>query len=148
MSDRSYRLFFGLTLLLALYFRVDYIVHGLIVLALLEGLTNTEATSFKEVALIRYARPDVYALCFVSRRLEIEVDGKRVPHTTCFVPSTPTPVSGMVVMVPSDEVLAVDMTVEEGLKFLVSGGVASPDNIKTRGMIGNSTCEESSNEAG
>ena len=40
MSDRSYRLFFGLALLLALYFRVDYVVHGLIALALLEGMTN------------------------------------------------------------------------------------------------------------
>jgi len=40
MSDRSYRLLFGLTLLLALYFQVHYLVYALIVLAVLEGLTN------------------------------------------------------------------------------------------------------------
>ena len=91
--------------------------------------------------------PYVDFLCY-EKRLVIEVDGNKVPHTTCFVPSTPTPVSGMVVMVPSEEVLAVDMTVEEGLKFLVSGGVASPSNIQTREKIGNRTSEESSNEAG
>lgn len=40
MSDRSYRLLFGLTLLLALYFQIHYVVYALILLAVLEGLTN------------------------------------------------------------------------------------------------------------
>ena len=40
MSDRSYRLLFGMTLLLALYFQIYYVVYALIALAVLEGLTN------------------------------------------------------------------------------------------------------------
>ena len=53
-------------------------------------------------------------------------------HQAVFIPSTPTPVSGMVLMVPTEEVVLADMSIEEGIKFLVSGGVASPDTIRRK----------------
>lgn len=102
---------------------------------LLEAVATTDKTSFKEVALIEYPRRGIYELCFVSKRLEIRVADKVEKYASCFIPSTPTPVSGFVVMVPDAEVYTVQMSVEEGLKFLVSGGVASPELLQEKKSI-------------
>ncbi|MDF1544655.1 MAG: DUF502 domain-containing protein [bacterium] len=115
---------------------------------LLEALTHPSMTSFREVALIEYPRKGIYALCFVSHRIKIDSGQKTGEYTTCFIPSTPTPVSGMVVMVPHEEVFAVNMTVEEGIKFLVSGGVASPNLIETTKTYSNSQSDEVPGESG
>jgi len=99
---------------------------------LLESLAKTNATSFQEVALIEYPRQGLFSLCLVSRRNHVVVNGVDREYCVCFVPSTPTPVTGMAVLVPSENVMAVEMTVEEGVKFFVSGGAVSPDFIKNR----------------
>jgi uncharacterized membrane protein len=97
---------------------------------LLEGMTGAGGSSFKEMALIQYPRPGLYSLCFVTRRLAIDLNGTSREFAACFVPSTPTPVSGMTVLVPADEVVPVNLSVEEGVKFFVSGGAASPESIR------------------
>ena len=99
---------------------------------LLEAIATPTVDSFKEVALVEYPRRGAYALCFVAKRLVMERNGETSDHVTVFVPSTPTPVSGIVLVVPSCDVMSVNMTVEEGVKFLVSGGVASPTTIHCR----------------
>lgn len=96
---------------------------------LLEAITTPSAKSFKEVALVEYPRRGSFQLCFISNRLTLSIDGSAESYFSVFVPSTPTPVSGMVVVVPKDDVYTIDMTVEEGIKFLVSGGVVSPAMI-------------------
>ena len=102
---------------------------------LLESLARPNAGSFHEVALIEYPRQGVYSLCFVSKRNRISINGVEKDYCTCFVPSTPTPVTGMTVVVPAEGVTPVDMTIEEGVKFFVSGGVVSPELIKNRTKI-------------
>ena len=99
---------------------------------LLEAITMPGVSSFKEVVLIEYPRKGAYALSFVSKRIQIEIDGRLKDFVSVFVPSTPTPVSGMVIMLPAEEAIPIDMTIEEGVKFLVSGGVASPELITHR----------------
>ena len=99
---------------------------------LLAALTRADAGSFQEVALIEYPRQGLYSVCFISQRTQVEINGDFGEYCTCFVPSTPTPVSGMTVVVPSRDVHPVNMSIEEGVKFLVSGGVASPKLIKKK----------------
>ena len=99
---------------------------------LLESLTRADASSFHEVALIEYPRQGLFSLCFVSKRSRISINGVEKEYCTCFVPSTPTPVTGMTVVVPAENVTSVDMTIEDGVKFFVSGGVVSPEIIKNR----------------
>jgi uncharacterized membrane protein len=48
-----------------------------------------------------------------------------------FVPFTPTPVTGIMLVLPEDEVIPVDLTVEEALKMVVSGGVVTPTRVLT-----------------
>lgn len=99
---------------------------------LLEAIATPSVDSFKEVALVEYPRRGAYALCFVAKRISMELNGVTSEHVTVFVPSTPTPVSGIVLVVPAADVLSVNMTVEEGVKFLVSGGVASPTTLQCK----------------
>ena len=99
---------------------------------LLQAMTATQDASFNEVGLVVYPRPGSYALCFVANRVKIERDGKLEDAIVAFIASTPTPVSGMVVVVPEKDVILLDMTVEDGIKFLVSGGVASPKLLRPR----------------
>lgn len=99
---------------------------------LLEAVTGPSVVSFKEVALIEYPRRGVYALAFISKRVKINTNGTERDYCSVFVPSTPTPISGMVIMVPAEEVITLDMTIEEGIKYLVSGGVVSPDLLKQK----------------
>ena len=101
---------------------------------LLEAIAAPTTTgSFKEVGLVEYPRKGVYQLCFISRTdMCLRIGGEERQFTTVFVPSTPTPISGMVVMVPTDEVVRLDMSVEDGIKYLVSGGVVSPTILNDR----------------
>ena len=99
---------------------------------LVEGVSLPSKRAFKQVALVEYPRRGVFALCFVVGRPIKRVDGVDTKSVCLFVPSTPTPVSGMVVVAPPDQVILLDMTVEEGIKFLVSGGIASPEILSGR----------------
>jgi len=98
---------------------------------LLTAITGPSTKSFQEVVLIEYPRKGVYAMGFASNTVELEPKDS-MTLVTVFVPSTPTPVSGFVIMVPPEEVVRINMTIEEGVKFLVSGGVASPDTLAGR----------------
>ncbi|RKX27745.1 MAG: hypothetical protein DRP45_00220 [Candidatus Zixiibacteriota bacterium] len=115
---------------------------------LLEALTTSDTRSFQDVAMIEYPRKGIYALCFVSHYLSIRVSGEIRQFATCFIASTPTPVSGMVVVVPVEDLMIVDMTIEQGVKFFVSGGVASPELIKRKPETPAVSCPEVDNETG
>lgn len=100
---------------------------------LLEAITlPTMKTSFKEVGLIEYPRRGTWAITFISNRIMVDVDGVPRSYFTVFIPSTPTPVSGFVLVVPESDVITLTMTLEEGIKFVVSGGVASPELLQAK----------------
>ncbi|MFH2050577.1 MAG: DUF502 domain-containing protein [bacterium] len=99
---------------------------------LLESVTGPSIKSFKEVALVEYPRKGSWSIGFISNYVEIEKDDTKQKYISIFIPSTPTPISGMVVLLPVDEVFLLEMSVEEGVKFLVSGGVACPEIIKLK----------------
>lgn len=99
---------------------------------LMEAMTSANGGSFKEVAMIEYPRRGIYSLGFVGKKLRLATDKDGRDWYSVFVPSTPTPVSGMVVVVPEDQIMFLDMTVEDGVKFIVSGGVASEEILAER----------------
>ncbi len=99
---------------------------------MLEAVTSNSADSFKEVVLVEYPRKGIWAVGFITRYFEADLDGGVQRYCTVFMGSTPTPVTGWVIVAPEADVCRVDMTVEEGFKLLVSGGVVSPDEIKLK----------------
>ncbi|MCH9023931.1 MAG: DUF502 domain-containing protein [candidate division Zixibacteria bacterium] len=99
---------------------------------LLEAIALPSMSSFKEVVMIEYPRKDAYVICFISQKFKLEKDGQLRDFMAIFVPSTPTPISGMVIIVPAEDVIYLDMTIEEAIKYLVSGGVVSPAVLRQK----------------
>jgi uncharacterized membrane protein len=82
---------------------------------------------FSRVVLVEFPRKGSWAVGFVTgsgaRRLE---DSEKKGFLTVFVSTTPSPLTGFVIMVPKDETIESDMTIEEAFRFIISGGVITP----------------------
>lgn len=82
---------------------------------------------FSQVVLIEYPRKGTYAVGFLTGECKGEVQTKTAARLmNVFIPTTPNPTSGMLILVPDSEITILDMTVEEGLKLIVSAGVVVP----------------------
>ncbi len=88
-----------------------------------------QSRAFRAPVLIEYPRRGVYSLAFSTKRppplVERHVDTELI---SVFLPTTPNPTSGFLLMVPRAEAVELDMTVEEALKLVISGGMVSPES--------------------
>ena len=94
--------------------------------------------SFKQVLLIEYPRKGLYSLAFQTSSELGEVQGRTGEDVVCcFVPTTPNPTSGFVILVPRREIQVLDMDVDEALKMIISLGVVVPTwrKDKTRQLL-------------
>lgn len=83
---------------------------------------------FQKVVLVQFPRPGVYALGFLTNRVRGEIQARTKEDLwNVFVPTTPNPTSGFLVMFPVDEVKELRMTVAEGMKVIISGGALVPE---------------------
>lgn len=83
--------------------------------------------SFKKVLLIEYPRKGIYTLAFQTGSRLGEVQAKTGEELLCtFVPTTPNPTSGFIMLVPKDDVIELDMEVDAAIKMVVSLGVVVP----------------------
>ena len=86
--------------------------------------------SKKSVVLVEYPRKGSWAVGFATRENDGEISKKTNTNLiNVFVPTTPNPTSGFLLMFPKDEVIYLDMTFEEASKFIVSAGPSDPKNI-------------------
>jgi uncharacterized membrane protein len=92
-----------------------------------EIVFSDSSDSFKNVLLIEYPRKGLYSLAFQTSSDLGEVQGRTGEDVICcFVPTTPNPTSGIVVMVPRKDVTVFDMDIDEALKMVISLGVVVP----------------------
>jgi len=83
--------------------------------------------SFRKVVLVEYPRKGMWTLAFQTGSGSPEIREKTGRNiTSVFVPTTPNPTSGFFLMVPSEDVIELDMSVDDGLKMLLSVGVVVP----------------------
>ncbi len=83
--------------------------------------------SFKKVLLIEYPRKGLYSLAFQTSSELGEVQSRTGEDVVCcFVPTTPNPTSGIVIMVPRRDITVLDMDIDEALKMIISLGVVVP----------------------
>lgn len=117
--------------------------------------SSSAKKSFREVVLIEYPRKGLWTLAFVTGTPTEEIQ-KMTGHDdiiSIYVPTTPNPTSGFLIFLPRSDVQSVDISVEEGLKFVISVGIVSPvskteqlDRIKNRKHSKN-VLEKTSNPA-
>ena len=83
--------------------------------------------AFRDVVLIQYPRPECWALGFITGQAEGHIqDMTEEDVVNIFLPTTPNPTSGFLLFQPKSEVKRLSMTIEEGLKMVVSGGIVTP----------------------
>jgi len=93
----------------------------------IETLFSSSGDSFRKVLLIEYPRKGIYTLAFQSNETIGEVQAKTGEEViTVFVPTTPNPTSGFILMMPRKDVIELDMSVDDGLKMIISLGVVTP----------------------
>ncbi|BBD09618.1 DUF502 domain-containing protein [Desulfovibrio ferrophilus] len=89
---------------------------------------------FKRVVLIEYPRKGIYALAYVTGKTYPEFQNKTdKPVINLFLPTTPNPTSGFYLLVPEEDVITLDISVEDSFKILISGGIINPDEVKRSG---------------
>lgn len=92
-----------------------------------ETVLTDKGRSFKQVVMVEFPRKGIFSIGFITADDLEEVQAKTAKDVTCvFVPTTPNPTTGFIVLVPKDEVVALDMTVDEAFKMLFTLGVVVP----------------------
>ncbi len=86
------------------------------------GATQTE--NYQRVIYIQYPRKELWTISFVTGE---SVDGSGKEYYHIFVPTTPNPTSGVFIIIPKKDAIDADLTVEEGLKAVISGGLLAPE---------------------
>jgi uncharacterized membrane protein len=88
--------------------------------------------SFKTVVLVEFPREGIYSIGFLTSEQRDEVQQKTREKVVCvFVPTTPNPTSGFLILVPEEKVTKLDMSVADGIKYIVSLGSLSPEYTPT-----------------
>lgn len=106
---------------------------------IIDAFTVQGRHAFQQVVLLEYPRQGLYVLGFVTGSSRGEVQEKtREEVWNIFVPTTPNPTSGMLILAPRKEVIELEMSVEDGMKLIISGGLVSPPAGSTTPVTGNS----------
>jgi len=85
------------------------------------------AEDFRRACVVEYPRKGVYSLGFVTSDAADEIEkAVKSKLINVFIPNTPTPATGFLIMVPAQEVMLLSMRTEDAFKYVVSGGVLKP----------------------
>ncbi len=94
---------------------------------IVDTFTSQNRAVFQKVAVVEFPRPGCYAIGFMTGETKGEIQSKAETHLqNVFIPTTPNPTSGFLVMMPDSEIQILDMTVGQGMKMIVSGGAVAP----------------------
>jgi uncharacterized membrane protein len=88
-----------------------------------------QAQANRQVVMIEYPRKGVYTVGFAMGRAWHELEkNNEVPLVNVFIPTTPNPTSGFYLLVPANDVAPLNLSMEEALKLITSGGLITPDD--------------------
>ena len=94
---------------------------------MIDAFTAKRSQLFQSVVLVEYPRRGIYAVGFLTGKGSAEIREKiKKEVVPVFIPTTPNPTSGFLLLVPGDELIHLEMPVEEALKMIISGGVITP----------------------
>ncbi|MDP6707284.1 MAG: DUF502 domain-containing protein [Alphaproteobacteria bacterium] len=92
-----------------------------------ETVLQQSSNAFRQVVMVEYPRRGIWALAFLTSETEGEVQRRTDDQlVSVFLPTTPNPTSGFLLLVPKEDVIYLDMTVEEAAKMIISAGVVVP----------------------
>ena len=90
---------------------------------------SNKNNAFNKVVMLEYPRKGIWILGLVSTETGGEIQEKLPePMLNVFIPTTPNPTSGFLIFVPQKDVIEVDISVEDAIKFVISGGIVNPED--------------------
>ena len=93
-----------------------------------EAFTSGKKSSFKTVVLVEYPREGIYSVGFITSERAEEVEQKTGKKCVCiFIPTTPIPTGGFLIVVPEENVIKLDMNVADGFKYIISVGALAQE---------------------
>ena len=99
---------------------------------ILETVLSTQSDAFREVVMVEYPRKGLWVLGFVTGTTKGEVKDKLTEESVnVFIPTTPNPTSGFLLFCPNKDLVYLEMSVEDAVKLVVSGGIVTPPPPKT-----------------
>jgi uncharacterized membrane protein len=94
-----------------------------------EAFTSGKKSSFKTVVLVEYPSEGIYSVGFITSEQESEAQKKTGRNCVCvFIPTTPIPTAGFLILVPVEKVTKLDMSVADGFKYIISLGALSQEH--------------------
>ena len=115
-------------------------VGGAVYLAtkgVMEALARDKSDAFKRVVLIEYPRKDMFALAFVTGSSRWpQIHERTSDFVMVFLPTTPNPTSGYLLLVPRDQTIDLPMSIEEGVRMVISGGILLPSSLEPGSSAG------------
>ena len=98
-----------------------------------ETFLSSKTQAFSKVVLLEYPRKGIWILGLVSSDTKGEVHERLGEEMlNIFIPTTPNPTSGFLIFVPKKDTIELDMTVAEGIKFIISGGLVEPGDPRLK----------------
>jgi uncharacterized membrane protein len=99
-----------------------------------DAFSATNKTAFRTVVLVEFPHAGAYSIGFITSDQQEEVRAKTGRKMVCvFVPATPNPTSGFLLMVPEEKVIKLDMSVPDAIKYVISLGAILPDYVPISG---------------
>jgi len=97
---------------------------------LVEAFSFQEKATFKQVVLVQFPRPGVYSIGFLTSAVPATLAPQPgEPFFNIFIPTTPNPTSGFFIIVPEREILTIDLTGQEAITLIISGGIIQPERF-------------------
>jgi len=94
---------------------------------ILETVLAQQSNAFREAVLVEYPRRGIWTIAFITGSTKGEIQELSDDEVTnVFVPTTPNPTSGFLLFVPKKDLLPLNMSVEEAIKMVISGGIVTP----------------------
>ena len=98
-----------------------------------ETVLSQRKTAFNEVVMLEYPSRGIWAIGFITGQTQGEVQNLTDETVyNVFIPATPNPTSGFLLFIPERDIHHLDMTVEEGIKLVISGGIVTPGKLERR----------------
>lgn len=100
---------------------------------LVDAFSFQDKASFSKVVMVEFPRPGVYSVGFLANELDAKISpDKSKKFYSIFIPTTPNPTSGFLVLLPEEQISVVDITRQEAMAMIISGGIIQPETDKEK----------------
>ncbi len=96
---------------------------------LVRAFSFQDKISFKQVVMVEFPRKGIYSIGFLTSAVPDELHKDPQQLYNVFMPTTPNPTSGYFIMVPESEIVKIDLTRQEAMALIISGGIIQPERF-------------------